>query len=257
MNDPGAYGRTNNTVAPVRGVKVLDATVVKSYSREQDGFAERSKTVAGEKLGNLSGLFVAPELVEFGELEAIFSRIHGIEPLRSRLGGPDRYRLASRAGRALAAIHLRLDVRPSLRLESEHSFGFEVSPAHGDFSIANVQYRASTDDLVILDWCSAEWLGTTYTHADPCLDLSIFLVSLFYQRPRDPLLVKRPESIALAFLSGYSEDAKLYPTHLSGVCRFATNTFLLNVPGGWRRKLRVPYLYRLERFLRRLEVDGL
>ena len=87
---------------------------------------------------------------------------------------------------------------------------------HGDFTLANCTYRALTDELVILDWSAADWLGLKGDVGPAAIDVAIFLQSTLYRRPFEPRL-RNSRGLVAAFMAGYVAGRGRVPPDLGPI----------------------------------------
>ena len=197
-------------------IVVLDDRVVKRQERER-ARRERARTEAGAEIGEESGLFLVPRIQSYDDAggEIVFERLRGVRPLKELLReGTAAESLVERVGRALAAIHSR---RPGNQRKPGGED--EEVPIHGDFSCVNMVYSTERDELAILDWSTAHWLGIPESTClgSPSLDLATFLMSIFYRRPLAPYAIRNPEPLAHAFLVSYG-GSRTEPFDIRKLC---------------------------------------
>jgi hypothetical protein len=215
--DTGEYYRHGCKLAPVnqrdpaanRSIRIRGETVLKI----QDPAAsrrERLRTAAAFEVGRRTGLFVVPKILSYDDSrgEIVFERLNltGLrEALSRRADGPD---LVSRAARALAAIHQRMKAPPGALVTSPGEWGMSSGqrpvPLHGDFGMRNLFCISATDDLAIIDWANADWMGFEADLGPAEVDVAVFLMSLFHQRLFGPWPIPRRREVARQFLSIYS-----------------------------------------------------
>lgn len=234
-------------------LRIGQQTVQKTYSDDRDAMIEREKSIAARKLSVITRAFVVPPVVASTRDSTTWTRVFDIVPLRQELSTRHRPELARRVGRALGLVHSRLKLPDNLRETASAPWGSSSVPVHGDFGLKNVQYQTTTNEIVILDWATAAWLGPSVAYAHPHLDVAVFLNDLYYQRPLDPRGVQQVSEIANAFLSGYSEICDPRVHELRRNVNMMITLYWTRAQPGWRRALRLPSLYRLERFLHNLD----
>jgi SAM-dependent methyltransferase len=171
---------------------------------------ERLRTLAGQAVGEQTGLFLVPTIVSFDDArgEIVFERLRAAG-LRQSLADPDRgMDLVGRAARALGAIHSRLEA--SNGEARTHPGATALSPLrravplHGDFGINNLFYLSASDRIAIIDWANADWIGVEGDLAAPEIDVGVFLLSLFQRRAFGPSPVARRRDVARHFLTTYA-----------------------------------------------------
>lgn len=233
----------------------LDGRVAeKTYFSEWEARLERIKSCSAHELAESTGTFRVPPVISSTPTSTTWQQIPGITPLRRELSRHPRLDLAHRAGRVLATIHEGLDLPNQIRIPASGRWATDRGvPVHGDFGLTNVQYQSDSGELVVLDWATAGWLGSPFTHAHANLDVAMFLADLYYQRPGDPLRIRDTELVASGLLSGYSEVTTLDIVRLRSDVRHLAAKFLWRAQTGFRRGLRAPSLVRLDRFLQASE----
>jgi hypothetical protein len=195
-----------------RAVTLLDDKVVKL---QEPGASrrERLRTLAGQKVGRQSGLFVVPEIVSFDDSrgEIVFERLR-MTALREVAADPRRsMELVGRAGEILAAIHRHMESSdaPSRIPADGTGIGLGRHPValHGDFGLRNLFHLHESDGIVVIDWANTDWLGLDADFGAPEIDVATFLVSLFARRLWGPSLISRRHEVARHFLSTYAGAA--------------------------------------------------
>ncbi len=211
-------------VSAARRIKRVGDTIEITGTREE---LRRELNVmrAAEMLGLTSGLFtVPPTSMRDGSLIQPFMRT--LTPVRTRLRAQPRDTgFARRLGVVLAAVHEGLDVPDEVRRScaAPPMSCASVVPLHGDFSVLNVLIRPEDDQVVLLDWNRAPWLGGSATHGSATSDLAVFLISLFWSPPGGGDYIAAAPQFAPAFLDGYGSRASRTITyaelgHDLGVC---------------------------------------
>ena len=161
--------------------------VLKRQSPEQ-ARRELENTEAGRSLGARSGSFAVPQILD-SDLDAgllVFEEIQAGQPLAEllrRASPREAEARAAQAAVALAAIH--------------------EERTHGDFSLSNLLFSSQHQQLFVVDWSEARWLGDLAERNTPDPDLGIFLLSLFYCRPFATSAIRDPERVAGVFLRTY------------------------------------------------------
>jgi hypothetical protein len=183
---------------------------------------ERLRTTSGFEVGRRTGLFVVPEILSYDDErgEIVFQRLSliGLREALSRRAGSSE--LISRAARALAAIHQQMKAPPGALVASQaewgRSSGRSPVPVHGDFGMRNLYYISATDDLAIIDWANADWMGFEADVGPAEVDVAVFLMSLFHQRLFGPWPIPRRREVARQFLSTYS-SVSAHPLNIGTV----------------------------------------
>jgi tRNA A-37 threonylcarbamoyl transferase component Bud32 len=227
---------------------------------------ERIRTERGARIGRASRRFVVPAIRSFDDSrgEIVFERLRGVESLQSLLPeSPRAEHLARLAGAALAAIHSEILVEDDEPGVGDAPTDGERVLLHGDFACGNLLYSESRDELAIIDWSVAHWMEERSTHlvGPAAIDLSVFLVSLFYRRPLGPSLIPDPERLGSVFLETYGrllagtlrlDDLR---GRISGIARrYASWRFEKGGPLHFISYY--PSIWRLLRFVRRFRVPS-
>jgi hypothetical protein len=249
-----------------RAVSVLGDTVVKIQEPEASR-RERLRTLAGQRVGEQTGLFVVPEIVSFDDSrgEIVFQRL-GVTALRQVISDPSRSRrLIGLSAEALAAIHTQMEPSDGATKICAGAPGFaperNAVPLHGDFGLRNIFYLPGSDRIAIIDWANTDWLRLDADLGPPEIDIAIFLVSLFYRRLFGPWPVSRRPELARHFLTTYA-SASPYGLSLDTLRAVAAATIpslnrQLRRRKGNLRALSYRYsMIDLEFFLRRLSQEG-
>lgn len=229
---------------------------------------ERLRTLAGQKVGQQTDLFVVPEIVSFDDArgQIVFQRLPLVE-LREAFSNDDRsMELIGRAASVLAAIH------GSMELSDRNSRNYvgpvgirsqRVSvPLHGDFGMFNLLYLPGSDRIVVIDWANADWIGVDSDIGPPEIDIAVFLVSLFHRRLFDPWPVSHRHRVARYFLATYAAEAPhaLDVSTLRASVAAITPAFARRTrrkKGSLRALCYRHSMLDLDFFLRRLSRDGL
>jgi hypothetical protein len=192
-----------------RSVSVRVDTVVKI---QEPGASrkERLRTLAGREVGRRTGLFVVPEILSFDDAsgQITFERLN-LTWMRQALSDPSRsMELVGRAAAALAAIHGQMESTDEATVVSVGGTGSGPKrspvPLHGDFGMRNVFYLPASDDIAIIDWSNAGWIGFDADLGPPEIDVAVFLMSLFHRRAFGPWPISRRHAVARHFLATYS-----------------------------------------------------
>jgi hypothetical protein len=245
-----------------RAISLLDDAVVKV---QEPGASrrERLRTLAGQKVGRQTGLFVVPEIVSFDDSrgEIVFERLR-MTALREVAADPSRsMELVGRAAEILAAIHRDMESSDGTTIVYADGMGIGLErdpvPLHGDFGLRNLFHLHESDRIVVIDWANTDWLGIDADFGAPEIDIAAFLVSLFTRRVWGPELISRRHEVARHFLLTYA-SASPHGLDVDALRTVATAT----IPG-LNRQLRrrkgtlraLGYLHgilELQFFLRRL-----
>ncbi|MEA2725011.1 MAG: hypothetical protein QOH59_2782 [Gemmatimonadales bacterium] len=197
--------------AAARAVSVRGDIIVKT---QQPGASrrERLRTLAGRMVGEQTGLFVVPEIVDFDDSrgEIAFGRLP-LTGLHQALSDTDRsVEMAGRAAEVLAAIHGLMHHPEDAKTYPGGmgiSPGRDLVPLHGDFGLTNVLYLPAPDRIAVIDWSNAEWTGIDADLGAPEIDVGVFLISLFHRPLFDPWPVSRRHAVARHFLATYASVA--------------------------------------------------
>lgn len=172
---------------------------------------EVAMTTAAHTVATECGLFYVPKVLGYDKAARTITleRVSDIVSLRDFLArNPERTQLISQAGKALALIHSRLRISEALRwlpvVESEAG-GTDLVPLHGDYSLRNVMWSERRQDLVVLDWASANARGNPGVRGSRYFDLGHFVTSLGKPKPR-VYAVRRFRQRAEAFIRAYEEE---------------------------------------------------
>jgi hypothetical protein len=163
---------------------------------------ERARTLAGQTVGESTGLFVVPRILEFDDAggRLVFERLP-LTGLLDVLENPERGAATlARVAQCLAAIHRLMQVDGS----PGPAYGRPLVAVHGDFGLTNVLGLAGSDGLAVIDWANASWLSFSGELGPPELDVATFLVSLFHRRLFYPKQVASRHEVARHFLATYS-----------------------------------------------------
>jgi hypothetical protein len=191
-----------------RAVSVEGDTVVK-IQEPRASRRERLRTEAGREVGQQTGLFMVPEIVSFDDSrgEIVFERLH-LTGIRQVLSEGRSMALAGRAAGVLAAIHGQMEPSDSANGSYPDGIGIglerEPVPLHGDFGMRNIFCIPDSDDIVIIDWANADWIGTDADLGAPEIDIAVFLISLFHRRVFGPWPISRRHEVARHFLTTYA-----------------------------------------------------
>jgi len=194
-----------------RAVSVRSDVVVK-IQEPAASRRERLRTLAGQKVGQQTGLFLVPGIVSFDDArgEIVFERLP-LVGLGRALSDPNRsMELIGRVAKGLAAIHGQMEPAEGARTHGG-ALGMgaqrDPAPVHGDFGVFNVLFHADSDRMVVIDWANADWIGFDADLGAPEIDVAVFLISLFHRRPFGPWRISRRHAVARHFLATYAEAA--------------------------------------------------
>jgi len=160
-------------------------------------------------------IFRTPKLIFYDPNKNIieFELIDNIAALKSLLPQNNNLsNLLAKAAESLAIIHdeLKLDHKDSVHVPDEISSnsGSDV-PIHGDFSLRNVQYVLTTNQLVIIDWSFAPRFQVLANFGPRYFDVAFMINSLFSSPPYS-LFSRGADRAELAhiFINRYFEVAK-------------------------------------------------
>lgn len=195
---------------PGRPVVSIREDVVVKVQEPGASRRERLRTMAGAKVGARTGLFDVPRIVSFDDErgEIVFERLQ-LTWLREALADATRsMELVGRVARALAAIHGEMEPAPGA-LTADTATGGAGVPLHGDFGMRNVFHLGQSDQLAIIDWSNADWMGFGADIGPAEIDVAVFLMSLFQRRLFEPFPIARRREVALHFLTAYADAAPL------------------------------------------------
>lgn len=212
------------------------AETVTKTSAPEEMRVEVEKTRLAFAIGQRSGLFTVPEVLDYDEEAgvAVFRRLE-IRPVSKAVPwGPKRRSLARSLGRALAVVHRDLTLPEEFRrpLPSEVDDADDGSDhvyLHGDLSVNNVCVGTTSPDLTILDWQMTPLYGSRATHGTRFFDLFWFVNNLVH-RPYTRFLVTDPVApVADAFLESYFDEARV-PYDSTRATTYARKLFGAEVP---------------------------
>jgi hypothetical protein len=187
----------------------------KVYKRDAPDLirVEREKMVRAREIGEQTGLFYVPEVIDYDEAAGliVMENIPGIVGVRNaRLAIPARCQLFARIGEGLSEVHRRLTLPASMRVMLPEKFcDSDEIFMHGDFSGENV--CVSVDDVrmpVVLDWHTTALCGGRATVGSRHFDQSLFIANIF-KRPLIGLPgLNEARDLVEAFLGGYALRAQ-------------------------------------------------
>ena len=190
---------------------------------------ERLRTLAAREVAQQTGLFRVPEIVSFDDErgEIVFERLPLIG-LRQALAQSGRStELVELAARALAAVHGKMRPAEGASTVQPGSLGCTGSvsvPLHGDFGMRNVFQLAGSNEVAIIDWANADWIGTDADIGPPEIDVTVFLVSFFHRRIFGAWPFSQRRTLARHFLTTYAAASPL-GLHIDGLrCTVASLT---------------------------------
>ncbi len=235
---------------------------------------EAAKTKLAHKIGQASGLFYVPKVLNLDEERGVldFERLRGLSTLYQLAIDKDArsLELYEKAGQALAVVHERLVLPDEMKYELPSEWmnsSDENVFIHGDFACVNVCLHEPSGQLVILDWSAAPLIGRTPTFGSPYFDVLWFASCVFRGAPSKKVFSWNAEEMTDAFLRGYAKaasDKKLnrFSDYLPKICRLQRKMIWCLA----RRKypLRAPvYIFsqmfmfiRFHRFLRKYRRQG-
>jgi aminoglycoside/choline kinase family phosphotransferase len=197
---------------------------------------EATKTVRAGEIGEESGLFYVPRVLDFDRDKGVLEleRLKGLVTLLRLAIDKDArlLELTGRAGRALAVVHEQLVLPDKIKhqlppewmaLDSKDGSDQNVF-IHGDFASVNVCLHEPSGRLVILDWSAAPIVGRTPTFGSRYFDILWFVACVFRGAPGVRFLNWNAEMIADVFLRGYarrsSQDiSHKFEDYLPKICR--------------------------------------
>lgn len=173
---------------------------------------EMEKCQKAARIGSKSGLFRVPAVVEFDRDAGVldFEYIPNLVTLSEMVvrRSPKCDELATRAGRAIATVHQRLELDeelrtplpPNWRIPNEESVFF-----HGDLSANNICVDTVTHELVLVDWSTGPMVGRQPTVGPREFDLISFVWHLIVAAPWKATLTWPGTHLSDRFISGYIE----------------------------------------------------
>lgn len=185
--------------------------VIKRQSAEATRL-ELLKSQRAAAIGRETGLFRVPAVRAHDPDGSItFERLRDAQSLREALRDRRRQRpLLDRAARALAAIHARLRLPADATIELP-DLGVETEGAavyvHGDFTVENLLLVPARDELAIVDWCAAAWLGGRGTYGPRYVDLCTLVFSMAHRRWLGPRAIPHVDELVPFFAKRYLEAA--------------------------------------------------
>jgi hypothetical protein len=243
---------------PSRRLVSIHADVV--VKRQEPGASrkERLRTLAGGEIGRRTGLFVVPPIRSFDDArgEITFERLE-MTALQEELSSSGRsMELVGRAASALAAIHANLDPQGTA-VDHAEQVGARAVALHGDFALRNVFYMPASDQIAIIDWSNADWIGISADVGPPEIDLAVFLISLFHRRVFTPFPVARRHELARHFVWSYAtaSGGRMDPATIRRIVatgRPGLNRLLRHSKGYWKALIYRHSMVDLDFFLRRL-----
>ena len=213
----------NNIKAQVR---ILDDRVEKQQ-KPTSAAIELYGTRMGRQIAAQCGHFHVPRVLESDAERGliVLERILDAHSLRKVLPTfADPVSLISRVALALAAIH-------SL---GEACAGSEATGfSHGDFSIDNLFYVESSNQLYVFDWSLPNWWMDSLEYG-PYHDLSIFVMSLFARPVFYSKKVRDVSRLATKFFDVYKSNAEFDAQRMSREFKAVRSDFM-------------PYSFKLNR----------
>jgi len=183
---------------------IFEKDQVRKRQAVAHGEAEYRRTTIGFHIAQETRRFRVPKVLAFNDVsgEITFERIPEMETYLHVLRHVDRpERFVQRAAEVLGAIH------SSTNFQQNHLSPCRAGTVfmHGDFGLENILYAPHRDELIIIDWSVAYWVNQPHLEfcGDPSLDLSVFLLSLFYRRPFSSNPIPRIHRLARVFLKTY------------------------------------------------------
>jgi len=173
---------------------------------------EVEKTMRAFDIGQRTGLFRVPELVEYDELRGVaaFEKLAHLVSIRQELTfGSDHQSVTERTARALAAVHDLLELPEEMTLSLPDELREEGNAVflHGDFSFNNVFLDARSGELVILDWQMTKIHGGAATYGTRYFDVVWFINNLFNRYLHHCLFSNNAVEMARCFLQAYGAAA--------------------------------------------------
>lgn len=176
---------------------------------------EHAKTKQAIEIGDQSGLFYVPRILNFDAEKGIldFEKLEGLKTIQ-QVASENSYQIKlimDRLGRSMAIVHENM-VLPESMTNKLPTYWLGSSDdnvyIHGDLTGHNVCFQENNDRLVILDWSSAPILGCYHTFGSRYFDISWFISFMFYYLPAKRILTWHARMMANSFLTGYTDEAK-------------------------------------------------
>lgn len=232
--------------------------------QESEGaLREIAKTRRAQEVSGKCGLFKVPRILdadgESGTIvyENVGPLPHVTEVLScERESGP----LLERIGRSLAAIHREMVLPSELKFSFQGLGADGLTPEvvlHGDFSVINMLFDRSSDDLYILDWNTAFWLGEG-TCGPSYIDLACLVQSLFVRKMLERGKIRNPEKKAGIFLRGYRAESA-HSFEADEFREYCRKVFALyrrgwsRCIGAWQHVRYLPSFHRYAKFTERIQ----
>mgnify|MGYP001146765002 CR=1 FL=1 len=177
---------------------------------------EAVKTQKAREIGEASGLFRVPKVLDFDEQKGVldFERIDGLATLLQLAveKDPRLCDLMERAGRALAVVHRQLLLPDDMKHQLPPQWMARPDDnvfIHGDFGGQNVCYCKGSDQLVVLDWSAAPLIGRVPTYGSRYFDILWFVSFMFRGCPNRSVLAWDVEKLMAPFVTGYAQEAAI------------------------------------------------
>ncbi|MCP3662152.1 MAG: hypothetical protein GY696_06590 [Gammaproteobacteria bacterium] len=186
-------------------VSIREDDVIKQVS-EGNCAAEVWRSQYAAELGEQTGAFFCPTIIDFTSESITFQRVRGLVPLRSKLNGSTGVNTARAVGRALGMIHscrMSSVLEPGVKEVPTDYFAVEGCFYHGDYNTYNISYDECGDRLCILDWAPPAWAAGFEFSRRKHFDLCVFILSIYSRRPLEAGVVKAPNLIVDEFLAEY------------------------------------------------------
>jgi len=172
---------------------------------------ELEKTRLSRLIGEQTGLFYVPRVIQFNEKESTidFEYLEGLRTIQEVAisNSSQLINIFTRIGAALAAIHDNLVLRPDMKknLPSEWMCSDENNVfLHGDFTAHNICFHKASNRIVILDWSTADFLGGQHTYGSRYFDITWFIYFMFHYLPARYIVRWDSKGMADAFIEGYT-----------------------------------------------------
>ena len=193
---------------------IIETHQVRKYGDPVSLAMEVEKMLAAQAIGQSSGMFIVPEVLEFDAVrgELTMSRLSNLIPLRQLKGSASRdlsfYRCA---GEALAIIHQQLSMNSNSRIDlpaklDNHKHKCWV---HGDYTKQNVGTAMHNGQvtLAIIDWQLSSMYGGNATYGTAIFDIAWFVSGVFLEPPHKQTGQWHMQLKARHFLAGYFKYA--------------------------------------------------
>ena len=172
---------------------------------------ELEKTKRSRLIGEKTGHFYVPEVIEFNEQDSTidFEYLNELNTVQEMAisNSPQLLDIFIRIGAALFAIHDNLvlpdDMKKNLPNEWMYSDEDNVF-LHGDFTAHNICFHKASNRIIILDWSTADFLGGRHTYGSRYFDITWFIYFMYHFLPAKSIARWDAKGMADAFIDGYT-----------------------------------------------------